>query len=173
MLRLCLSKLSTFIKSIKSVRGGVRRKLIDWHIGWRNVMEVIDKYLEYKMRMDILKADLNFINAQMNSVRVSGGGEEGGAGGSKGNKIDKLLDDKVRLEGELENRVAFMDHVEVVLKVLEEKYKGVKYQVFEMRYIEKKPLRCIAEEVCYSYVHVDRVSKKIMTDFATMTSILM
>jgi len=124
------------------------------------------------MRMDILKADLNFINAQMNSIRVSGGGEEGGAGGSKGNKIDKLLDDKARLEKKLEDRTAYVNHVDIVLQALEEKYQGVKFQVFEMRYINKKSLRSIAEELCYSHTHIKAVSEKIMDEFGILTAIL-
>ena len=67
---------------------------------------------------------------------------------------------------------AFKEHVDVVLKVLKEKYKEDEYRIFEGNYINKQSLRSVADEYFCSHMHVKRVSGKIKADFDVLTDIL-
>ncbi|MDX8367844.1 hypothetical protein [Cytobacillus sp. IB215665] len=63
------------------------------------------------------------------------------------NTYQKLLDLKVRLKESIDKHLS--------------KMKGLEYKVAYLRFVERKSLKTIAEELDYSYDHIRRVSSRI------------
>jgi len=135
-------------------------------------VNVIEKYLQCKLKIDPLKSDLKWLDKQMHTIRVSSPSDLKVSVGSKCDKLDKLIESKQVVEKKLAECEAFKEHVDVVLKVLKEKYREDEYRIFEGNYINKQSLRSVADELFCSHMHVKRVSGKIKADFDVLTDIL-
>lgn len=75
-------------------------------------------------------------------------------------RVDKLSDAIERMELELEVKMERLNKLNEQLQ----KYKGLEYKVFYMRYVECMTLRDIADKLNYNYDYIRRVAVRLRAE---------
>ena len=136
-------------------------------------MNVIDRYLSYKLHVSRLELDLRWLEKQGEIIRSSAISEIQGSGSSTDSRLDEIISRKQRIKIEIEEYSQLVDHVNVVLDVLKEKYNEKKdYERFDLKYLQGKSFRYIARETHCSHEYARKIADEILKDFEELTGIL-
>lgn len=136
-------------------------------------MKVIENYLHYKTQITLFQSNLDWVEIEINSVKGSGSSGESQGKVKPGAKLDHLISKKTYYQEQLKKYTDYVNHVDSVLDILEEKYKTSKdYEMFVARYFQKKSLRMVAKELHSNRTCTKDKSEQVMEEFESLTKIL-
>ena len=123
-------------------------------------MNIFTAYNDLEIDIDILSDQIETLENEIENWWIGGRFFSTVPMDVAAEKVDKLKQKQLRYQEELEIKM----HTRNRMKEQLQRYKGVKYKIFYLKYVEGKKLTEVAEEVNYSYQYVREVHSKMLMD---------
>ena len=129
-------------------------------------MKVLENYAAYKKQITQLELDLKWLNKRVETVKETMISE------NQFDKVKTIIERARETEKQLNQYKNYVGYVEVILEALKEKYNGKKYEIFFMRFIQKRSLRYISREMNDSTTQIKKMTEEVLLDFKMLTNVL-
>ena len=129
-------------------------------------MKVLENYVSYKRQITQLELDLRWLNKRIEMLNITESDE------NEKEKIEKIIFKKKETELQLNTYKNYVGYIDVILEALKEKYEGEQYELFNMRYIQKRSLKYISRQTNHSTTIIKKITDKVVIDLEKLTSVL-
>ncbi|WP_243299130.1 hypothetical protein [Bacillus litorisediminis] len=136
---------------------------------------MLDTFIHYndlRLEMEVVKEQIYFTEKELEywfGIRMHDKELEGiplGAIGVHKFGVPAALEQaekKINAINKLRDRLEKLETEEGKIRELLSRFKGLEYKIAYMKYVERKTLREIAEELCYSYDYIREVHSRMKT----------